>query len=171
MPFLRKGTIRDLGDITNIIESAKYFLKSQNIDQWQQGYPDEDQARVDITRGHCYVLVCDSKIAAIGTITTDIDSGYTAIKGSWKDNSNEDYASLHRIAVSERFRGKHLAQKLLLGLIAKCREMGFVDIRADTHKDNKAMQTILTKNGFGYQGIIFKAEDCSPRMAFQLLLD
>ncbi|CAR30027.1 KLTH0H00198p [Lachancea thermotolerans CBS 6340] len=170
MLFIRKAAIGDLSDITNIIESAKIFLKSQNIDQWQNGYPNQEQARVDIAGGQCYVLICNNEVAAVGTITTDVDPSYTTIQGSWRKDSRKSYASLHRLAVSERFRGKHLAQELLSGMIMKCKELGFVDVRVDTHKQNKVMQALLVKNYFEYRGVIYKNENRSSRNAYQLLL-
>lgn len=42
-------------------------------------------------------------------------------------------------------------------------------MRADTHKDNETMQSLLLKNGYEYCGIIF-VEDGTERLAFEKAL-
>jgi RimJ/RimL family protein N-acetyltransferase len=45
-----------------------------------------------------------------------------------------------------------------------------LDLRADTHADNKPVQHLLLKHGFRYCGII-RVTDGSKRFAYQLELD
>lgn len=171
MCHLEKGKIEDVDQILAIIESAKELLRSQNIDQWQDGYPDRDTVVSDIEAGNCYVLVYDGKIAAIGTICLGIDPDYTAIDGTWINSSEEEkYASLHRTAISNQFRGKGLSSTLILGLVKICREIGINDIRTDTHEDNKVMQYVLKKSGFEYRGIILQKKRNTLRLAYQSIL-
>jgi RimJ/RimL family protein N-acetyltransferase len=51
-----------------------------------------------------------------------------------------------------------------------CFHKGILSIKADTHKDNRAMQKALYKNGFQYCGIIY-LEDNSERIAFEKILE
>ena len=53
---LRKAEFSDLSAITAIYKDAKEALKAQGIDQWQDGYPNEESARADIENGTSYVL-------------------------------------------------------------------------------------------------------------------
>ena len=39
---LRKAKREDLEQIMELIDNAKCFLRSQGVDQWQNGYPDND---------------------------------------------------------------------------------------------------------------------------------
>ena len=39
---ITKASIDDLASIMEIVIEAKAYLKSQNIDQWQDGYPNEE---------------------------------------------------------------------------------------------------------------------------------
>ncbi|SCU80029.1 LADA_0B04654g1_1 [Lachancea dasiensis] len=171
MASLRLATIKDIDDILNIFKSAVALLKGQGIDQWQNGYPNKEQAVIDIQKGLSYVLIYEGEVAAVGTITTETDPSYTAIEGSWIENDSPVYASLHRIAVSNKFRGKRLGQLMLASLVEKCRELSLNDVRVDTHTDNKAMQALVYKRGFEYRGIIPKYGGTSSRLAYQLLID
>lgn len=61
----RKSTKEDLTDIMAIIRDAQAYFKNNNIDQWQNGYPNEDSILSDIESKESYVLVDDNEI--IGT--------------------------------------------------------------------------------------------------------
>ncbi|SCU82264.1 LANO_0B05644g1_1 [Lachancea nothofagi CBS 11611] len=171
MHYLRKATLEDKDQIVSILQTAKDFLKSQKVDQWQNNYPNEEHVVADIYCGQSYVLVYESEVVAIGTITTGVDPDYTAIEGSWvEDKNSKNYASLHRTAISEKFRGKHLSRTLMSALIKACVDMGFKDIRSDTHEDNKVMQYILSQNGFVYCGVVCQESAGCLRVAYQLIL-
>ncbi|MEW9079191.1 hypothetical protein [Terrisporobacter glycolicus] len=51
-------------EIINIIEEAQNYFKENNIDQWQDGYPNEESIINDIENGESYVLLKDNKIIA-----------------------------------------------------------------------------------------------------------
>ncbi|CEP62951.1 GNAT family N-acetyltransferase LALA0_S06e07646g [Lachancea lanzarotensis] len=170
MHFFRKATLEDLDEVWSILESAKELLKSLNIDQWQDGYPNKKLIKTDIKKDRSYLMICEGEIAAVGVILVGVDPAYTAIDGQWMGRENEqNYVSIHRTAISPRFQGKKLSSIMMTGLIEICSEMGFKDIRADTHKDNKTMQHVLAKSGFEYRGEIYQGNE-SWRQAYQLLL-
>ena len=45
---VRKSTKKDIPQILSIIDDAKTLLKSMEIDQWQNGYPNQEQIENDI---------------------------------------------------------------------------------------------------------------------------
>ncbi|SCV04633.1 LAME_0H19988g1_1 [Lachancea meyersii CBS 8951] len=171
MYSFRKATLEDFDQIWSILESARELLKTQNIDQWQNGYPNRKVIKTDIKAGRSYVLVHeDGALAAMGAILVGIDPVYTAIDGKWAESAGEeDYASIHRTAISPEFRGKGISSIMMSGLVKICAELGYKDIRTDTHKDNKVMQRVLTKSGFEYRGEIYQG-DQAWRQAYQFLL-
>ncbi|SCU83028.1 LAFA_0D01354g1_1 [Lachancea sp. 'fantastica'] len=170
MHSFRKASLQDFDEIWSILECAKELLKSQNIDQWQDGYPNRRSIKADIKAGRSYVLICEGKIAAVGAILVGVDPVYTAIEGSWMGRENEEnYASIHRTAISPEFIGQKLSAVMMAGLVEICSELGFNDIRADTHTDNKVMQHVLTKSGFEYRGEINQGGG-AWRRAYQMLL-
>ena len=87
--------------------------------------------------------------------------------GQWLNNG--DYAVIHRIAVSEKAKGKGIASAIIKEVEGLCKENGVNSIKIDTHKDNISMQKLLEKNTFKYCGIIY-LEDGSERIAFEKLI-
>lgn len=78
--YLRRATQADLNDITAIITDAKAFLKQQNINQWQDGYPAASDLKQDIEDGITFVLVVDGEIAGTAALHQGIDINYLKIE-------------------------------------------------------------------------------------------
>ena len=119
----------------------------------------------DIQNGTAYVVCDGEQIAAYLHIGLQGDPAYDYIQGAW--HSDGPYAVLHRIAIGSDFRGKGFAHQVFSLAEAFCKEKGFLNLRIDTHEDNKRMQHILEKNGFSYCGIVMQH---GPRMAFDKVL-
>lgn len=172
--YLRKSTLTDLPEMLAIYAAAKQYLHQQQIDQWQDGYPDEESIKADIIQQRSYVLICDTRIAAVGVLATQGDPTYAAIDGQWCSSSHQAYVAVHRTAVSEQFRGQHLAQILMSSLMTIAYHDGFKDIRIDTHPDNLGMQHVIQKSGFDYRGIVWLNGDSgnnrNKRWAYQIVL-
>ena len=85
--MIRHANINDVEEIVKIIDQAKAYLKSKNIDQWQHGYPDATDVINDINNGHGYVLV-DDRVVGYAAIIYGHDDNYDYIEdGQWL---NED---------------------------------------------------------------------------------
>lgn len=170
--YLRQAKKADLPEIINIIHDAKRHLKEQGIDQWQTGYPTDADLERDVEYDIMYVLVVDGKIAGTAALWMGIDPNYLKIEdGEWAGGPEARYTAIHRIAVSGNYRGQHLSDKLISGLLTVSRQLGYRDVRIDTHPDNKGMQHVINKNGFTYRGIIYMLTPPSPRYAYQITLD
>lgn len=172
--YLKKATQADLPDILEIINEAKSYLKEQGINQWQSGYPTDDDIKNDIDRNISYVLMVDGKIAGTAALWPGQDVNYkNMIEGTWHGAPEDQYTSIHRIAMSSKFRGQHLSEKMISGLLTLSLENGFSEVRVDTHPKNVGMQKVITNNGFEYRGII-RFEDPNEtdneRFAYQLYL-
>ncbi|KJU74795.1 GCN5 family acetyltransferase [Pediococcus damnosus LMG 28219] len=170
--YLRKTTLQDLPTVSKIIDSAKQFLKSQNIDQWQDGYPSLPDLQADVTNQISYVLMIDGQIAGTAALLHDHDKNYDVINdGAWEGPAIAKYASIHRIAMSADFCGQHLSEKMISGLLTLSSQLGYNQVRIDTHPDNKLMQHLITKCGFAYCGTVLLDEDPKElRLAYQLFL-
>ena len=57
-------------------------------------------------------------------------------------------------------------------LLTLSRELGYTDVRIDTHFENMAMQHVIEKNGFIHRGTITMLEDENsvPRTAYQMII-
>ena len=152
----------DLPVCMEILDSGRAFQRQQGFLQWSDGYPDAADVARDIENGGAYLLMADNSPAAYTYIGFDGDPAYPAIEGSW--HFDEPYGVLHRVAISENFRGMGLSDVLfsLAGELVKSR--GFGCLRIDTHEQNKRMQHVLTKNGFSYCGMVL--QNGEPRLAY-----
>jgi RimJ/RimL family protein N-acetyltransferase len=172
--YLRKATKADLPAILAIIDDAKAYLKEQGINQWQSGYPTNQDIEKDIDQNISYVLMVDGKIASTAALWPDNDVNYNEmIEGSWRGNPDDTYMSIHRIAMSSHFRGQRLSEKMMSGLFTLSSQLGYDEVRIDTHPKNLGMQKVITNNGFEYRGVIDFVDENevdTTRFAYQLYL-
>lgn len=170
--YVRKATKKDVHAMMLIINQAKQLLKADGSQQWQNGSPNELKILDDIEQGYAYLLIVDDQIAGTAALLTDPDPHYeTIIDGSWKNN-DAPYATIHRIAISDQFRGRNLASYFMSNLLSLGYYQGFRNFRIDTHEKNVRTQGLIKKYGFEYRGRIFV--DPSPhgeRKAYELHLD
>lgn len=163
---LIKANTKDIDLIITFINDAKEFLKSKGVDQWQGEYPNRQSIEDDIAKETGY-LIAENGIA-VGYCCVDFggESAYDDLAGEWL--SFGDYAVLHRLTVSGKYRSKgfadaafSLAEKIAL-------ENGVFSIKTDTHEDNKTMRYLLNKNGYTYCGRVSYPQ--GDRIAFEKIL-
>ena len=160
--MIEKAKQAELSEIIAVIENARAFLKQQGLDQWQtSAYPASTDILADIKNGVGYVLKQDGEIVGYGAVITGIEPAYEQIQGQWL-TQNDAYVTVHRLAISDKYRGKALGQQFFTAVFDMFADVG--DFRVDTHPDNQIMQHILTKLGFQACGIVLYE---SERIAFQ----
>lgn len=151
--YIRLAQESDLTQIMAIINEAKQLLKSDGIPQWQNGRPNEQILLDDIVKKRAYCLMVDQVVAGIAVLQTSIEPSYAAIDGEWQ-NETDQYATIHRIAISAKFRGQHLGQIFISNLISRGLFLGIPNFRIDTHAVNLRMQALIKSAGFKYRGVI-----------------
>lgn len=157
---IRKATNNDLDMIMLIVNQAKAYLKSQNIDQWQDGYPNEEVFSNDIKNDSLYVVVEKDEVIGVYCVL-DYEVTYNQIDGKWLND--EPYIVIHRIAIRNDYKGQNVA-----GFIFNELHRTNKNIRIDTHKENKSMINCLLKNDFKYCGVITLLSK-AKRNAYQLI--
>lgn len=164
----RQALLADVDAIMLIIKQAQSNLKALNIDQWQNNYPNPQVIKLDIINNNSYLIEIDNDIVATVAILFENEPTYNKIyKGSWL--TSNDYATIHRIAVSNDYKGQNIATRLINHTKTLALTKGLKSLRVDTHKDNLIMQNFLMKNGFKYCGIIYLS-DSSKRLAYELVI-
>ena len=156
---IRLATYDDLDEIRNIFLVAKGKMVSDgNLEQWKDiDYP-FCYTKEDIDKGQCYVIENDNKeLVATFVYIVGEDPTYSYIEGKWLNNNK--YGTIHRIASNNK--EEHIFKTVLDYVLSSK-----IDIRIDTHKDNKRMKHLIEKNGFTYCGIIY-VRDGTPRLAYQ----
>lgn len=162
----RQATPADQDQVWEILQAAIRRRKEDGSDQWQDGYPNPAIIKADIEKGAGYVLADGNVIAGYCCILVNDEPAYAGIKGKWL--SNGDFVVYHRVAVSEKYLGKGLAQKMLTGIENYALRNNIRSIRADTNFDNTAMLKIFDKMGYTYCGEVTFRD--APRKAFEKVL-
>lgn len=156
---VRRAREADLERIMQIFDFARGMMrKAGNNAQWINGYPSPSRILDDIREETAFVVESADGIAGVFTFIVGEEPTYSEIDGAWPDD--KPYGTIHRIAAAEGAKG--IADTAL----DFCMRSG-VNIRIDTHADNRPMLNWIAKHPFRYCGII-RVADGSPRKAFQL---
>ena len=158
---IRKANYKDLEEIRLIYQSARKFMSDNgNPNQWGNNNPPLSRTEEDLRENNLYVVEYDKDILAVFFYKYGDDPTYKIIyQGSWLNNS--PYGVIHRIAVSDKARGKGIAGICFDFAYNQCK-----NLKIDTHKDNIPMQRALAKHGFKQCGIIHLVNG-DKRIAFQ----
>ncbi len=165
--YLQKADRTNLDAVMVLINEAKRYLNSQGIDQWQTGYPDTNIIMEDIMHGRGYLVMNDNDIAAYLCIDFDGEPSHEELTGEWK--SDLPYGIIHRLAISDAYKGRGLASIVFQLAQQLCIDKGFFSIHADTDEANVIMRHVLAKNGFDYCGTIWF--DNSLKYAYEKVLN
>lgn len=163
---LRKAIISDADTIWEILQQAIERRRKDGSQQWQDGYPNLEVVKMDISLGKGYVLEAEGAIAAYAALVFNDEPAYDDIEGSWLTNG--DFLVIHRVAVSDGFLGKGIAFILFQILENFAREHQVYSIKVDTNFDNLAMLHILEKLQFQYCGEVYFRG--SARKAYEKVL-
>ena len=165
---IRLAEKRDIDRIMQIIGDARESIGRLGIDQWQYGYPTRDIVKEDIMLERSFVVLENDEICATFALMFHGEPTYKKIYcGAWL--SDGEYLALHRIAINSAFRGKGIAEKIVMFLCEYANENGYSSIRVDTHQGNLPMRRMLEKNGFEYCGTI-RLLDGQERVAYEKLV-
>ena len=169
--FTRRAQNSDVDKIVQILQDAITFLKKNGSTQWQSGYPNRATVEDDIKNRCAWVLTVDNEVAGYAAVVIGREPTYADIEGKWENNV-DTYATIHRIAVSSKFRGMHLSQFFLSNIISLTYAQGIHNFRIDTSRKNKIVQHIAVSHNFIERGIIQVTEDPvdSSRIAYELNL-
>lgn len=166
--FTRRAQNSDVDKIVQILQDAISFLKESGSSQWQSGYPNRATVEDDIKNGCAWVLTVDNEVAGYAAVVIGRDSNYAKIDGEW-NNDVDSYATIHRIAISSKFRGMHLTQFFLSNIISLTYAQEIHNFRIDTGEKNKIVQHIATSHNFIKRGIIQVDDPINPdRLAYEL---
>ena len=110
----------------------------------------------DIKLDQCFVLTHGDDVAGFFVLSVLPEPDYDGITdGKWTEGM--DYCVLHRAAVAAEYRSSGMSDHLIRCTEKQARKYGLRCIRVDTHRKNKAMQTLLRNNGFRYRGNVLVA--------------
>lgn len=154
--IFRMANESDRESILEIYLDGAEALKTDGVDQWQGQYVPsfkdvDEHLGVDL-----YVLEYHRKIVSTVCLVEGIDEDYENINGKW--NTSLPYISIHKVATSNEYKKQSFGRKMMSYIenLAKRKRM---DLRIDTHKDNKKMRNFIISCGYKYTGeVILQGE-------------
>ena len=154
--------------IWEILQQGIAKRKQEGSTQWQDGYPNLEVIKKDITANEGYVATdVNGQIVAYLVISPRNEPAYDALQTGWLTN-NQPYVVVHRLAVCQNPKIKGLAVWLMQQAESIAAQMGITSIKVDTNFDNAPMLAIFKKLGYSYAGEVYFRG--SARQAFQKLL-
>lgn len=145
----RMANESDRESILEIYLEGAEALKTDGVDQWQGQYiPSfkdiDEHLGIDL-----YVLEYHRRVVSTVCLVEGIDEDYENIKGKW--NTSIPYISIHKVSTSNKYKKQSFAKKMMSYIenLAKRKRM---DLRIDTHKDNKKMRNFIISCGYKYTG-------------------
>ena len=145
----RMANESDRESILEIYLEGAEALKTDGVDQWQGQYVPsfkdiDEHLGIDL-----YVLEYHRRVVSTVCLVEGIDEDYENIKGKW--NTSIPYISIHKVATSNKYKKQSFAKKMMSYIenLAKRKRM---DLRIDTHKDNKKMRNFIISCGYKYTG-------------------
>lgn len=163
---LREALIPEVGHIWEIVQQAIDRRRKEGSEQWQNGYPNRETIKTDITKHFGYVLTVDNEIAVYTALIMNDEPAYSSIEGAWLTNG--EFVVIHRVAVHEKFSGKGLVKILFDKIEDFTRAQNIHSIKVDTNFDNLAMLKILESKGYSYCGEVMLAG--GMRKAFEKII-
>lgn len=147
--IFRMANESDRESILEIYLEGAESLKADGVDQWQGKYVPsfkdvDEHLGVDL-----YVLEYHKRIVSTACLVEGIDEDYENINGKW--NTSLPYISIHKVATSNEYKKQSFGRKMMRYIenLAKRKRM---DLRIDTHKDNKKMRNFIISCGYKYTG-------------------
>ena len=169
--IIKQATKRNIEEILNVYKEAReYMALNGNKEQWGDNYPPRELIEEDIETNKCYIAVdeIEEMICGVFYFAIENDPMYNFVdEGQWL-NQNE-YAVVHRIAVSMNGHNKGIASKCLDFAVNKIKENNIYDLKMDTHRDNLPMQRFLEKKGFVKCGVVY-VNDGTERLAYHKII-
>lgn len=166
--MIRQAKKSDVNVLINITKECTKLLRSKNIFQWNEQYPNYNAFNQDVLRNELYVLESNNGIIGSITISKIMDLEYKDVE--WlSPNLNNCY--LHRLAIHPNHQGKGHARELMDFAEDFAKIKGFTSIRLDTFSKNLRNQKFYELRGYKKLGVIYFPEQSEhPFFCYELVL-
>lgn len=152
----RKADVGDIQSIGEMFERAVEHLRSHDLDQWDEQYPNIETLENDIYCGDMYVLYEGKKIVAAIAINEHQEKEYE--QGKWKDDGKT--AVIHRLCVDPKAQGKGIGRRMMDFAERLIDEKGYTSIRLDVFSQNPRAYQLYKKLGYKYTGEVAFCKGC-----------
>ncbi|MCF0119619.1 MAG: GNAT family N-acetyltransferase [Limosilactobacillus mucosae] len=117
-------------------------------------------------------LMYGNEIVGTATLMTQGDAHYMHIvNGQW-NRPGHPFATIHRVAISGKYRGKHFANYIMSHMITLAYDAGVRNFRIATHDKNDRVHNLVQNFGFVKRGQVYTGPtDRDLRNVYELNLD
>jgi len=112
------------GEIWALYEAVKAFYRPKGLTDWDDDYPDREILSEDLECRRIRILQDGDKI--IGAVSFEEEDDVSRLELPWEGARAMVFA---RLCVAPEFRGRRLAEELLLRLLAEAESLGYDSAR------------------------------------------
>ena len=149
--IIRKANKTDLDNIMLMYTSCVKGMIANNIDQWDETYPNAAVIMEDLIAQTYFVAIENNVI--IGGINIDKDQDKTYLDIDWEDRKNQ-FLVVHRLAVKTEFWNDGIGKSLMLFTESLVSKKGLKSIRLDTYSGNPKAIEFYKRLGYKEMGKI-----------------
>lgn len=152
--IFRPAGLADYDEVLEVFQSAVGHMRSQNIEQWDEIYPDPNTLLEDIKSGQMYLLGEDGAIFSAVVLNEDQAEEYQT--GDWQYEDGR-IAVLHRLCVHPGYQKKGIGRETILASEHLLVEMGYTTVRLDTFVENPHAVRLYESMGYSHAGkVVFR---------------
>ena len=165
--IIRKANKTDLDNIMLMYKSCVKGMLANDIDQWDENYPNAGVIIEDLIAQTYFVAEENSII--IGGINIDQNQDKTYLAMDWQDKTNQ-FLVVHRLGVKEESWKKGIGKKLMIFAENLVVEKGLKSIRLDTYSGNPKAMEFYINLGYQQLGHIYLKEGKNEYYCFEKII-
>lgn len=167
--MISKGKLHELDAILALTKACGKHMRDNEIDQWDENYPDRKSILNDLETETLFVYREDDEVLGIVVLNESQDEEYGEL--NWSTSMTDRNIVVHRLAVHPDRQGKGLARKLMDFAEKWAKENKYDAIRLDTFSQNPRNQKFYTNRGYADLGSVYlKYKKDHPYYCYELLL-
>lgn len=132
------------------MHEAILHMQAQNIDQWDEIYPDRETLETDIRQQEMYVIESDARICGFIIVNDDQPPEYGEV--NW--NMAGRVLVIHRLTVAPDCQSQGFAQRLMRHAESLAKTNGCHTIRLDAFADNPRALKLYERLGYRRAGLV-----------------
>ena len=143
--YLELASLNDFKAITNIFRKSINHMRTLNIDQWDEIYPNEDIILTDIKKHQLYVYKINNVPISVVTLNQEQEEAYITVDWNFYD---EKIAVIHRLCVDPDLQNQGIARSTMVAAQNELIKQGFLSIRLDAFSKNPYALKLYDKLGY-----------------------
>lgn len=142
--MLRLAIDKDLIYIMEIIKKIIEQMKENNINQWDENYPNKDIFSKDIYEQNLYVFDEENQIKGFVVLNEEVHQEYNKL--NWR--SEKKFKVIHRMGIDPKYKRQGIGEKIFKYIETEAIKLGYEYIKVDTYSKNLPMINLIKKKGY-----------------------